>query len=243
MGSTAENKVIGFPSSFFSDKPVTRNENQRQIYLFLLFCELQILKNDEPWCNNVISAHLFICSLYNLGSCICFPLALGQRVIMEACRRPPKNCLVIGFFCFVCLLNEAAPGPQPGRAVGQTPHQGTWQARSLWLRANLAIQEKALEPIIFAQLSFFMRKHASFHLLQEPEKYINVQGQRFSWRVGASGGILLGEAEWQRAARSLHQTITAKPAKIPAEVRKPGEILSPCRYPKVKPKAGSNRGW
>lgn len=121
MGSTAENKVIGFPSSFFSDKPVTRNENQRQIYLFLLFCELQILKNDEPWCNNVISAHLFICSLYNLGSCICFPLALGQRVIMEACRRPPKNCLVIGVFALFVCWTKQLQAPNLGELLDKRP--------------------------------------------------------------------------------------------------------------------------
>lgn len=106
MGSTAENKVTVLLSSFFSDKPMTWNENQRQIYLFLLFRELQIWKNDEHGCR--APAHLLVGDVQTLDSCPGFLPALGQRVITEAYRGPQRIAaqwfvwwLLFWFACFL----------------------------------------------------------------------------------------------------------------------------------------------
>lgn len=87
-----------------------RNENQRQIYLCLLFCELEILKaKDGHGCKKVTSVHLFIRDKYNVDSCMCHPPALGQKVITAAYQRPPKYscpvvCLVIIILGYVLLV-------------------------------------------------------------------------------------------------------------------------------------------
>lgn len=82
---------------------MTRNENQRPVYLFVLLRELQILNKDKARCSKLTSAQLFMRDTDHVDSHTCHPPALGQKVITAACQRPQKDCCPM--LCLVILIS------------------------------------------------------------------------------------------------------------------------------------------